>query len=76
MGFFSVPNLVPRLIFRDWIVTDRFLLDQSLLQLDRKGIKEREDSEIGGGGGGVDYSRESIFKNISIKGGQLFEEGD
>ena len=64
------------------------MLDQSLLQLDREGVKEREDGERGGeggkerggggggGGGGGDYSRESIFKNIFIKGGQLFEEGD
>ena len=28
------------------------------------------------GGGGGDYSRELIFKNISIKGGQLFKGGD
>ena len=36
------------------------LLDQILLQLDREEIKEREDSEIGGGG----------------EGGRLLEEGD
>ena len=50
-------------------------MDQSLLQLDREGIKRREDGERGGGVGG-DYSRELIFKNISIKGGQLFKGGD
>ena len=53
---------------RHWSV----LLDQIQLQLDREGIKEREDGERGGGGGG-DYSREAIILNISIKGGRLFE---
>ena len=51
---------------RHWSV----LLDQIQLQLDREGIKEREDGERGGGG---DYSREAIILNISIKGGRLFE---
>ena len=37
------------------------LLDQSALQLDREGIKERENGERGEGGGGV---------------GRLFEGGD
>ena len=53
---------------RHWSV----LLDQIQLQLDREGIKEREDGERGGGGGG-DYSREAIILNISIKGGRLLE---
>ena len=52
---------------RHWSV----LLDQIQLQLDREGIKEREDGE--GGGGGSDYLREAIILNISIKGGRLFE---
>ena len=52
---------------RHWSV----LLDQIQLQLDREGIKEREDGERGGGGG--DYSREAINLNISIKGGRLLE---
>ena len=47
------------------------LLDQSALQLDREGIKERENGERGEGGGGgegvVDYSKEAIISNISIK---------
>ena len=53
------------------------MLDQIQLQLDREGIKGREDGERGGGGG--DYSRRA-FKNIStqegrlIKGRLLFEE--
>ena len=47
------------------------MLDQILLQLDREGIKEREDGEIEGGGGEA-----VIILNISIKGEQLFEGGD
>ena len=46
-------------------------LTQIPLQLDREGIKEREDGERGGGG---DYSRETIMLNISIKGRRLIEE--
>ena len=45
------------------------MLDQVPLQLDREGIKESEDGERGGG----DYSRETIFLNISTKEGRLFE---
>ena len=37
-------------------------------------MKEREDGEKGGGGGG-NYLREAIILNISIKGGQ-FKGGD
>ena len=47
-------------------------MDQIPLQLDREGIKEREDGEMGRG----DYSRVAIISNISIKGGRLFEGGD
>ena len=43
-------------------------MGQIPLQLDREGIKEREDGERGG-----DYSKEAIISNISIKGGRLFE---
>ena len=43
------------------------LLDQIPLQLDRKVIKERENGEKDVGG--VDYSREVIILNISIRGG-------
>ena len=52
MGFLSVPNLLPLLIFRAWIVTDQSVLlaiDHMALQLDREGIKWREDGETGGG---------------------------
>ena len=59
-------------------------MDQIPLQLDREGIKEREDGERDGGGGiirgrqlfqifpskGGDYSREAIL----IKGRLLFKE--
>ena len=58
MGFLSAPNLVPWLISRAWIVTAQFLLDHIALQLDREGIKGREDDERGGGGG--NYSGEAI----------------
>ena len=75
MGFLSVPNLVPWLIFRAWIVTDQFcsgflllvFLYQIPLQLDREGIKDKTRWRKGWGGGG-DYSREVIISNISIKG--------
>ena len=43
----------------------------SELQLDREGIKEREDGERGGG----DHSREAIILNISIKGGGAIMRG-
>ena len=49
MDFQSIPNLVPHLIFRAWIVTDQFCC-KIPLQLDREGIKERQDGERGGGG--------------------------
>ena len=45
-------------------------MDQIPLQLEREGIKEREDGE----GGGGDYSREVIISNISIKGGDYSRE--
>ena len=48
-------------------------MDQIPLQLDREGIKEREDGERDGGG---DYSREAVISNIAIKGGWLFEGGN
>ena len=47
-------------------------MDQIPLQLDREGIKEKEDGRTGRG----DYSRVAIISNISIKGGRLFEGGD
>ena len=45
------------------------MLDQVPLQLDREGIKEREDGERGVGA----YSREAIISNISTKEGRLIE---
>ena len=82
MVFLSVPNLVPWLniqsLNRHWSV----LLDQIPLQLDREGIKEREDGERGGAGtiirgrrlfqiflskeGGGDYSREAINRGTAV----------
>ena len=64
------------------------MLDQILLQLDREGIKERENGEIGGGGGllleegdyfkyfpskGGDYSREAINRTAIIRENTLLE---
>ena len=40
------------------------LLDQIALQLDREGMKERENGERGGGGG--DYSRKAINQGTAI----------
>ena len=62
---FSRITVVPRVIAS-------LELTQIPLQLDREGIKEREDGERGEGGGG-DYSRETIMLNISIKGRRLIE---
>jgi len=47
MGFLSVPNLVPWLIFSVNILGVRvwILLDQTPVELEMEGIKEREDGE-------------------------------
>ena len=50
IGFLSVSNLAPWLIFRAWIVTD---------QLDKDEKIEREDGKRGEAKGD-DYSREAI----------------
>ena len=77
MGFLSVPNLIPWLNIQSLNHHWSVLLDEIPLQLDKEGIKERENDETGGGWGD-DYSRETIISNISIKGGRrwLFEGGD
>ena len=82
MGFLNVPNLIPWLniqsLNRHWSV----LLDQIPLQLDREGIKERENDETGWVGGrlfegddyfkyfyqrrGSDYSREVINRGTAV----------
>ena len=49
---------------RHWSV----LLDQTPLQLEREGMKEREDGERGGVGDGIDYSRKAKIFNIPLKG--------
>ena len=63
MVFLSVPNLIPWLIYRAWIVTDH--LCWITLYFDREGTKGRWQEEWGGGY----YSREAIILNISMKGG-------
>ena len=77
MGFSSVPNLVPWLVFRAWIVTD--LAGSGTVSPWQGGHKRERrhgegDQGGGGGGGGGDYSRGAIISNISVKGGRLFEE--
>ena len=66
LGLLSVPSLVPWKIFRDWIVI--VLLDHTAIQLDREGIKGREDGERDGGrlfkifpSKRRDYSREGYY---------------
>ena len=49
------------------------LLDHIALQLDKEGIKGREDGETSGGGR---LFEEGDYFNIFIKGGRLFVEGD
>ena len=68
MGFLSVPNLVPWLIFRAWIITDIVLLDKISLQLDREVIKERQDGERVGGGGGQLLKGGHYFKYFHQRG--------
>ena len=57
-------------------------MDQIPLQLDREGIKEREDLEIGvlGGGGEQLFEEGDFFKYFhqrgAAEGGQIFEGGD
>ena len=69
LGFLSVPNLVTWLIFnvnilgvRAWIVTDQFCWIGFHSQLDREGIKEREDGERGGEG--IDRGTAIIPENL------------
>ena len=64
----SVPNLVPWLIFVAWIITYQSRMNHIALQLDREGIKGREDDERSGG--------EAIILNISVQEGWLFNVHD
>ena len=65
MGFLSVPNLVPWLIFVAWIITDQSRMNHIALQLDREGIKGREDDERSSG--------EAIILNFSVQGGVIIQ---
>ena len=70
MGFLSVPNLVPWLIFRAWIVMvsfDEFHSSSTWRRRDKRKRRWRK------GRGRGDYSREAIILSISIKGRRLFE---
>ena len=76
MGFLSVSNFSGSLINfqslnRHWSL----LLDQIPLQLDREGIKEREDDERGGEGGGRLF-REAINRGTAIIRGNTVVQVD
>ena len=76
MGFLSVPNLVPWLVFRAWIVTDQLCWISLHFNLTTwQGGKKRKRRWREGRGRG-DYSREAIILRISAKGGRLFEGDD
>ena len=49
-----------------------FVIQDVIFQLEREGIREKEN----GDGKGGDYSRQAIVLNISVKEGRLFEGGD
>ena len=50
------------------------MLDQILLQLDREGIKERENGEMGGGGGGRLLEEGDYFKYFLQRGAIIREK--
>ena len=69
---FSMPISLVSVLESPWSV----LLDQTLLQLDGEGIKEREDGERGSGGRlfeGGDYFKYFRLKGAIIPGRQLIE---
>ena len=67
MGFLSVPF---QSLNNHWLV----LLEISL-QLDREGIKEREDGErVGSGGGGAIIEGRWLFQIFPSKGGDFLRE--
>ena len=51
-----------------------FAGSDSILKVAREGIKEREEGKRGAGG--VDYSREAVILNVSVKGEDYYFEGD
>ena len=73
MGFLSVPNLVPWLIFRAWLITDIVLLDQISFQLDRERIKERVKEREGGWGGWRLLKGGDYFKYFHQSGAIFWE---
>ena len=75
MGFLSVPNWVPGLIFGAWIITHQFCWIRFHFNFTRR-VQKKEKMTRGVGGGGDYYSREATILSISIKGGRLFEGGD
>ena len=63
MGFLSVPNLVPWVIFRAWIVTDQFCWISLHFNLTRRDKRKRRKRE---GRGRGDYLREAINRGMAI----------
>ena len=76
MGFLSVPNWVPGLIFGAWIITHQFCWIRFHFNFTRRVQKKEKMTKGVGGRGGDYYPREATILNISIKGGRLFEGGD
>ena len=66
MSFLRVPNLVPWLFFRAWIVIDQFFW--ITLHFNLRGRRQKEEKKARGRG---DYSREAVILNISVKGGVI-----
>ena len=69
MGFQSVPNLVPYIKLSLYCHRS-VLVDQIPLQLDREGIKEREDGE-----GGAIIRGRRLFQIFPSKGGNYSRDG-
>ena len=64
MGFLSVPNWVPGLIFGAWIITHQFCWIRFHFNFTRR-VQKKEKMRRGVGGGG-DYSREAINRGTAI----------
>ena len=72
MGFLSVPNLVPWLIFRAWIVTDQFLWIRVFFNLTGRGKKKEKMAR--GVGRGVIILGSWFFRMFLSKGGNYSRE--
>ena len=72
MGFLSVPNLVPWLIFRAWIVTDQFLWIRVFFNLTGRG--KQKEKMARGVGRGVIILGSWFFRIFLSKGGNYSRE--